>query len=209
MKVSIRLADLARRVGDRHSLALGRHRLVGKAKCVAQALDFILGRNASARGGRLGTAHVAGRTGRKPFPFPARSRKNVGKQVQFTIHGGASDRVFPGHALIAPGAEQLWCQVGQLDIFDFHAANDHFADGIEPQPLPALAALVDGDFFQVSVECVAAAFPDDDAAVGAAPDFGFAFRRPGRSFGLGAECLRFPCAEDGDLRPPTANPFPE
>jgi hypothetical protein len=34
---------------------------------------------------------------------------------------------------------------------------------------------VDGDFFQISVECVAAAFPDDDATVGTAPGFDFEF----------------------------------
>ena len=63
-------------VGDRHGLALRRHWFVGEAKCVAQALDFILGRNALTRGGRLGAAHVAGWTVRKPFPFLAHSRKN-------------------------------------------------------------------------------------------------------------------------------------
>lgn len=98
-----------------------------------------------------------------------------------------SDFAFPGHALIAPGAEQFMCHVGEFNIFNFLAANDHFADGVEAQPFPALAALVDGDFFQVPVECVAAAFPDDDATVGAVPDFGLAFRRPSRSLGLGAE----------------------
>ncbi|MDN2675624.1 hypothetical protein [Janthinobacterium sp. SUN033] len=69
------------------------------------------------------------------------------KQVQLTIYGGAGDLVSPGHALIAPGAEQFGRHIGQLDIFDFHAANEHFADGSEAQPFPALAALVDGDFF--------------------------------------------------------------
>ena len=35
-------------IGDGHGLALRRHWFVGEAKCVAQALDFILGRNAFA-----------------------------------------------------------------------------------------------------------------------------------------------------------------
>ena len=111
-----------------------------------------------------------------------------------------------GHTALSAGLNRT---VGQFDIFDFLAANDHFADGVEAQPFPALAALVHGDFFQVSVESVAAAFPDDDAAIGAAPDFGLAFRRPGRSLGLGAECFRFACASDGDLCPPGAKLLPE
>ncbi|MDN2697771.1 hypothetical protein O0882_15735 [Janthinobacterium sp. SUN073] len=110
------------------------------------------------------------------------------------------------HTALSAGLNRT---VGQFDIFDFLAANAHFADGVEAQPFPALAALVDGDFFQIPLECVAAAFPDDDATVGAAPDFGFAFRRPGHSLGLGAECFRFACASDGDLCPPGANPLPE
>ncbi|WP_099667462.1 hypothetical protein [Janthinobacterium sp. 13] len=58
------------------------------------------------------------------------------KQVQLAIHGGAIDLAFPSHALIVPGAEQFMCHVGQFYIFDFLAANEHFADGVEAQPFP-------------------------------------------------------------------------
>ena len=64
------------------------------------------------------------------------------------------------------------------------------ADGIEAQPFLAFATLVDCDFFQLYVDCVAAAFPNDDATIGAAPDCRFAFRCPGRSLVSGRAQIR-------------------
>ena len=109
------------------------------------------------------------------------------QQVQLAIHGGATYLAFPSHALIAPGAEQFRWHVGQFDIFDFLATDEHFADGVEAQPFPALTALVDGDFFRTPVKCVSIFFPDDYVAIGTTPGFDFEFRRLGRSLDHGLE----------------------